>query len=675
MVIVLACIGSEAVTAQGADTQVPARAGVMDFSTWRYGADFMEVLDGEWLAYSEQILDLDDLSRQPLPQSISFTDIRLKCASNPVQSSRSSDISLESALAHAEENQAKSEENQTQVEENQACVSTYVLELRHLPGLPLSVFIPEIPSAFRLSWNDVPIAEGGWSDTLPALVPPRVGHQIVPLPEHKGEGVLILQIANVLGIEAVLKPLEIGERQHLQAFYSRGELFEALSAAIAGIAGLLLLLQQKARYPYEKGLWGLALFGFATLGYVVTEGFTVIRWFWDDPHWLMVTRINMISQQLFVPALVIWLTGIYQGVFGPWYIAIIRLQLLLVAPALGVMPETFLLALEPAQMLFNLFLGLLCLGALLGQYGKKVSERAEKMKEPHGDTGLIQGGEWTLQLILALLVAVACASHDILLYHTSLSGTDWLPAGFAIFLVSQIFFLAVARARQHARLGDINQQMMLDQQELELRLDRVSNGLNTSIRQVEELNHELRYLSDFDSLTGLLRQPCFVERADRFLTGIPQQDRACISLLVLDLDRYKELGALYGPDAADLAMKEIAQLIRQRVHDECLCSRLEGESFAVLLSGMTDTEALNEAELLRLRLSQRPVRALNGSDQECTFYITASVGVYSCPVSGAEIMTMLDAAELALNRAKASGRNCVVGYNQLPDSLTGSPLC
>ena len=664
---------------QASDKPLVARQGVLDLKSWRLDLHASVELVGDWLVYPQQLLTLEELSLLPIPPSQLFPVTPLDC-DIPV---------MERARIHASQQSEPRTQNQSSQagradssSVNRHCVATYVLELRNLPAQPLAIRITEIPTAFRLIWNDQLLAEGGVvSDDLKHFRP-YSGHRIATIQSEGGRGVLILQVANLADADGAVHPLVLGDASSMRAAFAQGELIQALSAAIAGIGAILLLLQQKARRRYEKGLWGLALFSFATLVYTITEGYTVVSWFVAEPDWANIFRFNVASQHLFLPGLIIWLSSGYKQMFPPWYLILVRLQLLIVVPAVMLIPEPALIALESPQMLLNVALGMIAFAFLLRfrhqlvRLGEQFLQRGLVAQSGAGtdrdESVHVQGAGPDVArlrrqlnaLIISFLIVLVSAIHDVMLYQTLIPGTNWLPIGFVCFIVGQIFLLAVQRARQHAYLEGINQQVLAEQQKLEEQVEQCTQALNDKVAQLKEMGAELHYLERHDGLTGLLRQNSFLAECRQMLAGAGSS-MDTVSLILLDMDRYKQIGAMFGPQAADQAMKDIASLLNKWAEKNRLCGRLEGESFALLVPDMDEATALHEAEWLKLRISQRSVMEDELADNGREFHITASFGVYSCLVAEADIQSMMDAAESALNRAKANGRNCAVGYSQL----------
>jgi diguanylate cyclase (GGDEF)-like protein len=125
--------------------------------------------------------------------------------------------------------------------------------------------------------------------------------------------------------------------------------------------------------------------------------------------------------------------------------------------------------------------------------------------------------------------------------------------------------------------------------------------------------------------------------------------------VVADLDNFKEVNVHFGHDVGDLVLQTFADVIRASVRDVDLPARYGGEEFMVLLPG-TDAEGGRQlAERLRTALEDLPVAAGDG----VTVRVTSSFGVAGFPEE-ASAAALLRAADRALYRAKAAGKNAVV---------------
>ncbi|WP_240359314.1 diguanylate cyclase [Pyxidicoccus trucidator] len=171
---------------------------------------------------------------------------------------------------------------------------------------------------------------------------------------------------------------------------------------------------------------------------------------------------------------------------------------------------------------------------------------------------------------------------------------------------------------------------------------------------------ELQRLSSTDGLTGVHNHRHFQERLREEFRRAQRYDDA-LSLILLDLDHFKDVNDRYGHSAGDGVLREVAAALQRGVRETDLVARYGGEEFAVLLPRTHLAGALTVAERVR-----RELRALRlGSDSTLT--VTASLGLSSFPhrtVLSPE--QLLLTADEALYRAKHEGRDRICLHTQVP---------
>ncbi len=168
------------------------------------------------------------------------------------------------------------------------------------------------------------------------------------------------------------------------------------------------------------------------------------------------------------------------------------------------------------------------------------------------------------------------------------------------------------------------------------------------------LREALRQQSIRDALTGLFNRRYLdetlvreVDRARR--AGIP------LSVIMLDLDHFKRFNDEYGHRAGDFALKALGECLGVQVRGDDIASRYGGEEFTLTLPGATFAVAKDRAEQVR-----RAVRALRLSfDGQSLGTLTVSIGIAVFPEHGSTGPSILQAADAALYRAKANGRDRV----------------
>ncbi|MBJ2149706.1 sensor domain-containing diguanylate cyclase [Paracoccus sp. IB05] len=160
---------------------------------------------------------------------------------------------------------------------------------------------------------------------------------------------------------------------------------------------------------------------------------------------------------------------------------------------------------------------------------------------------------------------------------------------------------------------------------------------------------ELRLIARQDSLTGSLTRRAFMERMDR-LAGHEEP----VSLLMIDLDRFKLVNDTFGHPVGDIVLKTVATTIQSSLRKSDALGRLGGEEFAVLLPGADATGALAFADRLRNEIATRKLAEIAGAN------VTLSIGIADHR-AGESRDAWLARADHALYAAKTTGRNrCIV---------------
>ena len=181
----------------------------------------------------------------------------------------------------------------------------------------------------------------------------------------------------------------------------------------------------------------------------------------------------------------------------------------------------------------------------------------------------------------------------------------------------------------------------------------IRENLEHEIERRNKLEAELRYLSDFDALSGMANRRHFFEQADRELARCRRHVRP-LSLILFDLDDFKSVNDTRGHSAGDAVIRAVGDLCGriQRRHD--FAARIGGEEFVVLLPETDLDSAAILAERLRCQLEQMPI-----PESRDSLYVTASLGVTETSAETDTVETFLARADRALYSAKRSGRNRV----------------
>jgi diguanylate cyclase (GGDEF)-like protein len=178
--------------------------------------------------------------------------------------------------------------------------------------------------------------------------------------------------------------------------------------------------------------------------------------------------------------------------------------------------------------------------------------------------------------------------------------------------------------------------------------------LKENEEKLTQANADLERLAHTDALTNLANRRHFMQSLEREIERSRRYDRA-LSLILLDLDHFKQVNDRYGHSAGDGLLVAAAEAIREVCRDIDLPGRLGGEEFAILLPE-TDLEGARiVAERARLGLA-RQSHVVTGFRP---FRVTASFGVASLAQGTETSEALLQLADRALYRAKDQGRNRV----------------
>ena len=190
-------------------------------------------------------------------------------------------------------------------------------------------------------------------------------------------------------------------------------------------------------------------------------------------------------------------------------------------------------------------------------------------------------------------------------------------------------------------------------------LERVNQKLQEQIalhtRELKVANRKLQTLSETDALTGLLNRRGFESHFNRLLTDY-RDTRSAISVLLIDVDHFKQFSDEYGHELGDIALKVVGDSLATCFREFDIVARWGGEEFTVALPGLALEEAKEVAERVRESISKQGVET---DGKRLTLTVTIGVSCYFAQT--AELQTWLNSADEALYAGKRQGRDRVVG--------------
>ncbi len=190
-------------------------------------------------------------------------------------------------------------------------------------------------------------------------------------------------------------------------------------------------------------------------------------------------------------------------------------------------------------------------------------------------------------------------------------------------------------------------------------------GLGRMVRAIRTNQEHLARLAITDPLTGLANRRHLLAELERELHRASRSGHPA-SVLMLDLDKFKDINDQYGHAVGDAVLVAVAARCTARLRTTDRCGRVGGEEFVVVLPETDAEEAMTTAERLRSGVAEKPIDTAGGP-----LGVTISIGVATCDprtprtdeAAGDNVtrtaQSLLRRADVALYRAKAGGRNAV----------------
>lgn len=178
-----------------------------------------------------------------------------------------------------------------------------------------------------------------------------------------------------------------------------------------------------------------------------------------------------------------------------------------------------------------------------------------------------------------------------------------------------------------------------------------------------QLFHTIQEMARRDGLTGLLNHAPFLDELERLIDDAQTHNRP-LTLVMSDLDRFKDFNDNYGHQAGDKVLQEVSSWWRAIMPDHAILGRYGGEEFICALPGETLDRGTELAEMLRAALVSHPI-SYNGIQ----LHVTASFGVAELGNPATNATRLIRLADKALYRAKDEGRNRVEAHDPLQPEI------
>ena len=259
-------------------------------------------------------------------------------------------------------------------------------------------------------------------------------------------------------------------------------------------------------------------------------------------------------------------------------------------------------------------------------------------------------------ILICLLAASAgaLASTTVIAFHVS-TDTDGLVTltsiiGLAVYLsLMGIEFFSYIR-----RLHEVQDAVDLQKRTLE----DANQALHEQIGKINDLQEKLREQANRDSLTGLFNRRYLEGTLERELSRC-KREGAPLTMLLLDIDHFKLVNDTYGHPAGDEVLRVFARALQESARTEDIVCRYGGEEFLLVLPKMSLAVARGRAAQL-LELFRKTTVAFESK----RIPVTTSIGIASVPDHATGVENLIRCADQALYRAKSTGRDRAVAFNE-----------
>jgi diguanylate cyclase (GGDEF)-like protein/PAS domain S-box-containing protein len=184
-------------------------------------------------------------------------------------------------------------------------------------------------------------------------------------------------------------------------------------------------------------------------------------------------------------------------------------------------------------------------------------------------------------------------------------------------------------------------------------ISRLAEHLSLALANLS-LQEKLKLKSIQDSLTGLANRRHMEEILQRQFFRMYRYNTPC-SVIMLDVDHFKQFNDTYGHDIGDTVLKELGAYLKKNTRGEDLACRYGGEEFIVILVDTDTAAASKKAEKMRSEIAEN----ISIPHLAEKLRVTVSMGVATSPTHGQNADELIKSADTALYRAKENGRNRV----------------
>ena len=199
------------------------------------------------------------------------------------------------------------------------------------------------------------------------------------------------------------------------------------------------------------------------------------------------------------------------------------------------------------------------------------------------------------------------------------------------------------------------EKLLKEYEKKEKRLEKILSQSDAQAKKLLELNEKLEEMSNTDPMTGAFNRRYFYNTA-KHMVSLAKRENYDSSVVILDIDKFKNINDTYGHDVGDVIIKHLANEIGQNVRDSDIFARFGGEEFVIFLNDMDIQNGILFCERIR--------QMIQDSNPIDDIKYTVSIGISSILHNDESVDIALKRADLALYEAKETGRNKVIEYKE-----------
>ncbi|MEA2111770.1 MAG: EAL domain-containing protein [Campylobacterota bacterium] len=178
------------------------------------------------------------------------------------------------------------------------------------------------------------------------------------------------------------------------------------------------------------------------------------------------------------------------------------------------------------------------------------------------------------------------------------------------------------------------------------------------ITKLKNAQETLQYQAEHDALTNLPNRILFLDRLKQAMKRASRADEK-IAVLFIDLDHFKEINDSLGHSAGDLLLKDVSSRLLEAIRESDTVGRFGGDEFAIVIDQIKSIEVISSIVQGIINAMKEPFLI-----EAHQFYVTMSIGIAVFPDDGVDVETLLKNSDVAMYKAKNSGRNNYQFYTE-----------